>query len=161
MPKRRIIFSSVICLSITVFSVQTLSQTANADRTANYPDIENSRFNKKVAESLNVRWLSIEYEKTLYNPALTSNKQGQPKAESLSLSFDVEMPDSGLILSTCSDAVIEQITDSRGDNIDIEPLSSRSKFMYGPNRRFMPAGQASGQERHTLRMVLEDRKSTR
>ena len=76
MVKRRIIFVPVVCLSIAVFSVQALTQAA-----------EISQFNNKVVENLNIRWRSIEYEKTLYNPALTSNKQGQPQAEGLSVSF--------------------------------------------------------------------------
>jgi len=155
MKKRRIIFVSVACLSMAVFSVQTLSQTANVDQTANITNIEGSRFNKKVAESLNMRWRSIEYEKTLYNPSLTSNKQGQPKAESLSVSFEIEMPDSGLILSTCPDAVIEQIVDNRSGNIETAISPSRSRFMYVLNRRFMQLGPSSRQERHSLRVGLD------
>jgi len=145
MAKRKVIFVSVVCLSIMVFSVRAPTQVA-----------EISQFNKKVVENLNVRWRSIEYKKTLYNPALTSNKQGQPKAEGLSVSIEVEMPDSGLILSTCPDAVIGQITDSRGGNIETALSSSRSRFMYGPNRRFMPVvGPSSGPERHNLRVGLD------
>lgn len=155
MAKRRIFFSSVICFSITVFFVQTLSQTANADRTANSPDIESSRFNKKIAENLNINWRSIEYEKTLYNPAHISNKQGQPKAESLSLSFEIEKPNSGLILEMCPDAVIEQITDNRGNNIEFDPISSQSSLMYAPNQRFITGSQINWPESHTLRVGLE------
>ncbi len=159
MAKRRIIFVSVVCLSIAAFSVQTLSQTANVNRTANTSNIEGSRFNKKVAESINVRWRSIEYEKTLYNPALTSNKQGQPKAEDLSLSFDVGTLYSGLILSTCPDAVIEQITDSWGNNIESGPFSSGSSLMYVHIPRFdggfMPSEGPGGPELATLRVRLD------
>ena len=106
MKKRKIIFVLVVCLSTAVFSTRALSQAA-----------EISQFNNKVVENLNIRWRSIEYEKTLYNPALTSNKQGQSKAENLSISFEIEMSDSGLILKTCPNAVIEQITDSKGNSI--------------------------------------------
>ena len=119
MKKRRIIFILVVCFSIAVFSVQAPTQAA-----------ESSQFNKKVAESLNIRWRSIEYEKKLYNPAQTSNKQGRPKAENLSISFDVDTLNSGLILSTCPNAVIEQITDSRGNNIESVHFSSGSSLMY-------------------------------
>ncbi|HUT45401.1 MAG TPA: hypothetical protein VMX36_03915 [Sedimentisphaerales bacterium] len=157
MPKRRIIFVSVVCLSIAVFSVRTLSQTDNANRTATTPGPESSQFNKKIAESLNVRWSSIVYEKTLYNPALTSNKRGPLRAESLSISCQIEMPDSELVLTTCPDAVIEQITDSRGSNIEIDPLSSRSISMYihNPQRGLMPAGRPSGPEHSTLKVELD------
>jgi len=159
MPNRRIIFVSVVCLSIVVFTVRTLSQTDNANRTSNIPGPEGSGFDKKIAESLDVRWRSIEYEKTLYNPALTSNRRGRPKAESLFLAYEIEMPDSGLILTMCPDAVIEQITDSRGSNIEIDPLSSRSIFMYRhiPHfpRGFMPAGRPSGLGLNTLKVELD------
>jgi hypothetical protein len=130
MTKRKTVFSSAVFLSLAVFSVQTLSQTANANRTTAAPGSERSQFNKKVTKSTNIRWSSIEYEKTLYNPAQTSNKQGWPKAESLTLSFDVGTLDSGLILSTCPDAIVEQITDSRGNNIEFVPISSDSSLMY-------------------------------
>jgi hypothetical protein len=148
MTRRRRIFVSVVCLSIAVFSVQALTQAT-----------EISEFNNKVVENLKIRWRSIEYEKTLYNPAFTSNKQGQPQAEDLSVSFEIEMPDSGLILSTCPDAVIDQITDSRGSNIESGPLSSRSSFMYVHIPRFiggfMPAERSGRPELSTLRVGLD------
>jgi hypothetical protein len=124
--------------------VQTFSQAA-----------EISRFNNKFVENLNINWHSIEYEKTLYNPAHTSNKQGQPKAESLSLSFEIEKPNSGLILETCPDAVIEQITNNRGNNIEFDPISSQSSLMYAPNQRFITGSQINWPESHTLRVGLE------
>jgi len=155
MTKRKIVFFSAVCFSLAVFSVQTLSQNANANRTAGTQSIKRSQFNNKYAESLNIRWRSIEYIKTLYNSALTSNKRIMPKAESLLLSFEVEMPDSGLILTTCPNAVIEKVTDSRGGNIDIGPSSSESRVMYRPNPRFMEVGPPSGPERHTLRVGLD------
>ena len=139
--------------------MQTLSQTAHANQTATSQVTESSRFNKKTVENLNVRWRSIEYKKTLYNPALTSNKQGRPKSESLSLSFEIERPDSGLILSVCHDAVIEEIIDSRGSNIYIDPLSSRSSFMYVHiprfNGGFMPTERSGRPERKILRVGLD------
>jgi len=141
------------------FSVQTLSQAINANRTAGTSGPGSSRFNKKVAENLNVRWRSIEYKKTLYNPAQTSNKQSRAKAEDLSLSFEIEMPNSGLILSTCPDAVIEQITDSRGNNIEAGPFSARSSLMYVHiprfNGGFMPAERPGRPELPGLRVRLD------
>jgi hypothetical protein len=110
-------------------------------------------------ESLNINWRSIEYEKTLYNPALTSNKRGQPKAESLFLSCEIEMSDSGQVLAMSPDAVIEQIIDSRGSNVEIGHLPSRSTFMYRPNPRFMrdfvPPGLSSRPEQSTLKIELD------
>ena len=148
MVKRRIIFVPVVCLSIAVFSVQALTQAA-----------EISQFNNTVVENLNINWRSIEYEKKLYNPAQTSSKQGRPKAENLSISFDVGTLNSGVILSTCPDAVIDQITDSRGSNIESGPLSSRSSFMYVHiprfNGGFMPAERSGRPELSTLRVGLD------
>jgi len=148
MVKRRIIFVPVVCLSIAVFSVQALTQAA-----------EISEFNNKVVENLKIRWLSIEYEKTLYNPAFTSNKQGQPQAEGLSVSFEIEMPDSGRMLAVSPYAVIEQITDSRGSNVEIGHLPPQSTFIYRPNPRFyrgfMPPGRLSRPEQSTLKIELD------
>jgi len=148
MARQRIIFVPVLSLSITVLSVQALTQAADIPE-----------FNKKIAESLNIRWRSIEYEKTLYNPAQTSNKQGRPKVENLSISFDVETLNSRLILSTCPDAVIEQITDSRGNNIESEPFSSPSSFVYAHIPRmdghFVKAGQPVRPEFLALHTSLE------
>jgi hypothetical protein len=168
MIKRKIIFLSAVCLSIAVFSFQTLSQTANANQTVTAPDIEGSQLNKKIAENINIRWHSIEYEKTLYNPApgavqgnpaQTSNKQSRPRAESLSLSFDVETLGSGPILSACPDAVIEQITDSRGNNIESAPFSSRSSLMYiyvpSVHGNIMTVEQPDRPELSTLRVRLD------
>jgi len=113
----------------------------------------------KVVESLNINWRSIEYEKTLYNPAFTSSKQRWPKAESLSLSFEIEKLDSGLILSACPDAVIERITDSRGNDIESGPFSSGSSLMYVHiprfNGGFMPVERPSGPELPSLRVRLD------
>jgi len=145
MTKRKIIFVLFVCLSIAVFSLQTLSPAAE--------------INNKVAESLNINWRSIEYEKTLYNPSQTSNKQGRPKAENLSISFDVGTLNSGLILRTCPDAVIEQITDSRGNNIESVPFSSRSSFMYVHIPRldgyFVPAGKPATPELIPLHAIFD------
>jgi hypothetical protein len=167
MTKRRTFFVLAVCLSITVFSVQISSQAANANRTANTTNIEGSQLNpapetvqgnRKIAESLNISWSSIEYEKTLYNPALTSNKQGRPKSIRLFISCDVEMPDSGLILTTCPDAIIEQITDSRGSYIAVLPSQATYKYIHQPRsiRGFMPEGQTNGPEYSHLWVKLDD-----
>jgi hypothetical protein len=158
MMRRKTFFVLVTCFSITVFSFQTLSQTAKANRTAIAPDIEDSQPNKKIAENLNISWSSIEYEKTLYNPALTSNKQGRPKTNRLFISCNIEMPDSGLILTMCPDAVIEQITDSRGSYIAALPSQSTYKYIHQPRsiRGFMPEGQTNGPQYSHLWVKLDD-----
>lgn len=159
MPNRRIIFVSVVCLSIAVFTVQTLSQTESPNRTTRNSYAEDSQFGSKVADSLNVRWRSITYEKRLYNPALTSNKQGQPRAERLSLLCEVDMPEPELVLGTCNDSVIGQITDSQGRNVEIGPVPSRSILVYRDKPRFMVSrtyvGLDGGPEPTRLRVELD------
>ena len=111
---------------------------------------EISRFNKKVAESLNINWRSIKYEKTLHNPPISYSNQGGVISKRLDLSFDIEMTDYGLILCMCEDAVIEQITDSLGTNFEIVPSSSQSRFTYMPIQRFMQPGLAGEPKHRTL-----------
>lgn len=158
MAKRRIALLSVVSLTIMVFSLQIPSQAAKANRTANTTNIEDSQLNKKIAESLNIRWRSLEYEKTLYNPALTPNKRGRPKAERLFISCDIKMPDSGLILTTCPDAVIEQITDSRGSKIHPLPSQSTFRYIHQPRSKigFIPERQHSEPEYSHLWVELDD-----
>jgi len=136
MPNRRIIFVSAVCLSMAVFTVRALSQTDNPNQPARLPYAEDLESGSKVAESLDVRWRYIEYRKMLYNPAATSNTQGQPKADSLSISCEVDMPEPELVLGTCNDSVIGQITDSQGGDVEIGNVPSRSIFVYTNRPRF-------------------------
>jgi len=160
MPNRRIIFISVVLISLAVFAVQTQSQTDNPNQPAK-PYAEDSQFGSKVADSLNVRWRSIEYRKTLYNPALTmyNPAQGQPKADRLSVSCEVDMPKPELVLGTCNDCVIEQITDSQGRDIEIGNVPSRSMFIYRDRPRFRVSrgyvGLDGGPEPTRLRLELD------
>ncbi len=108
MTKRRIILVSVVCLSIAALTVQTLSQTRSSNRILKPPDIERLRFGAKVADRLNVRWRSIAYKKTLYNPAVPPEDRDSRGPETLSLSCEIEIPDPDLVLGTCSQAVILQ-----------------------------------------------------
>ena len=143
-----------------VFAVRTLSQTDNSDQPAK-PYAEDSQFGSKVADSLNVRWRYIEYRKTLYNPAanMYNPAQGQPKSESMSLSCQVDMPEPELVLGTCNDCVIEQITDSQGRDIEIGNVPSRSNFVYTNRPRFRVSrayvGLDGGPEPTRLRLELD------
>ena len=69
------------------------------------------------------------------------------------------MPDSGRMLAVSPDAVIEQITDSWGSNVEIGHLPPQSTFMYRPNPRFyrgfMPPGRLSRPEQSTLKIELD------
>jgi len=147
MPNRRIIFVSAVCLSMAVFTVRTLSQTDSPNQPARLPYAEDLQSGSKVADSLNVRWRSIEYRKTLYNPAFTSNTQGQPKADSLSISCEVDMPEPELVLGTCNDSVIGQITDSQGRDVEIGNVPSQSIFVYRERPRFRVSRMYVGLDR--------------
>ncbi|MHC4438679.1 MAG: hypothetical protein ACYS3S_15050 [Planctomycetota bacterium] len=156
MAKRRIIFVSVIFLLIAIFSMQALSQALSANRMANIPNPERSQSNKKAAESLNINWRSIQYQKSLHNPPISYSNKGGVIAERLDLSFDVEMTDYGLILCMCQDAVIEQITDSLGTNFEIAPSASQLRPIYMSIQRFMQPGRRPGEpKRRTLRVGLD------
>jgi len=167
MAKRRIIFVSVVFFSLTVFTVQTLPRTRSSNRTVKSPDRERLRFGAKVADRLNVRWRSIAYKKTLYNPAIPPENRGQKTPESLLLSCEIEIPEPGLVLSTSPEAIVEKITDSQGQDIDVGLEPSRSMPMYMGNlfsvmrRRTLlgtarpPAGRSTKSEHSTLRVELD------
>jgi len=159
MPNRRIIFVSAVCLSMAVFTVRALSQTDNPNQPARLPYAEDLESGSKVADSLDVRWRYIEYRKMLYNPAATSNTQGQPKADSLSISCEVDMPEPELVLGTCNDSVIGQITDSQGGDVEIGNVPSRSIFVYTNRPRFRVSrayvGLDGGPEPTRLRVRLD------
>jgi len=166
MTKRRIILVSVVFFSLTVFTVQTLPQAPSSNRTVKPRDAERLRFGAKVADRLNVRWRSIAYEKTLYNPAIPPKDRDSSGPETLSLSCEIEIPDPDLVLGTCHRAVIGQITDSQGRDVDIGLGSSRSTLMYRENPRSamrrkllgtgrLPAGKRTKPEYNSLRVELD------
>lgn len=118
MKKRKKIFISVVCLSIAVFSVQALTQAA-----------EISRFDKKIAENLDVRWSRVEYNKRIHNPAIPPQYRNALEPEILSFSFVIRMADPRLLLGITLDPTIEKIEDSRGVVVDINhkpPQPNRS-----------------------------------
>ncbi len=145
---------------MAVFTALTLSQTDNPNQPVK-PYAENPKSGDKIADGLDVRWRSIEYRKTLYNPAVTmyNQAQGQPKSESMSLSCEVDMPEPELVLGTCNDCVIEQITDSQGRDIEIGNVPSRSMFIYRDRPRFRVsrayAGLAGRPEPARLQLELD------
>jgi len=146
---------------MVVFTPQTLSLTDSPNQSTKQPYVGDSESGSKVADNLNVRWRSIEYRKTLYNPAVTmyNPAQGQPKSESMSLSCQVDMPEPGLVLGTCNDSVIEQITDSQGRDVEIGNVPSRSMFIYRDRPRFRVSrtyvGLDGGPEHTPLRVELD------
>jgi len=84
----------------------------------------------KVADNFKVSWSSITYTKrlSLHNPAV-SEDQEQKVSESLSLSCEVEILDPNLVLGTCREPMIEELTDGKGGNIEIDPMLPGSGYM--------------------------------
>ena len=78
------------------------------------PAWSESKLKTKIADNFNVRWSSITYSKTvsLSNPVVSSGIQKQQASESLSLNCEVEILDPNLVLGTCREPVIEEITGS-------------------------------------------------
>lgn len=120
----------------------------------------------QVADRLNVRWCSIAYKKTLYNPAIPPENRGQKTRESLLLLCEIEIPEPGLVLSASPKAIVEKITDSQGRDVDVGMEPSRSTPMYMENplsamrRTFLgtvrlPAGQRTKPEQNPLQVELD------
>jgi len=83
----------------------------------------------KVADNFKVSWSSITYTKRLLlrNPAV-SEDQEQEVSEGLSLSCEVEILDPNLVLGTCREPLIEELTDGKGGDIEIDAMSSGSGY---------------------------------
>jgi hypothetical protein len=82
---------------------------------------------KKVTDRFKVNWESIKYDKSVYrlNPEFTLNDPSI--RESLSLSGRIEIKDPNLVLGTCQQGIITEMTDRQGRKIDpgTEPPQSR------------------------------------
>lgn len=94
-----------------------------------------SELDTKAARLFKVRWSSISYNKTMYNPAVSS--QDREASEKLSLSCEIEILDPNLVLGTCHEPIIKQLTDRKGQNIDpgrAQPRAARLLYEV-PNYR--------------------------
>jgi hypothetical protein len=76
--------------------------------------------NKKVNDLFEVNWESIRYNKSVsrYNLKVSTNEQDSRVSENLSLSCQVEIKDPNIVLGTCQQGVITEMTDSKGQNVD-------------------------------------------
>ena len=116
MPNRRIIFVSVVCLSITVFAAQIPSQTRSTNPTTQLNNLKNSPVGVKTADGLAIRWSAVTYRKKLYNPAVPPEFRDSRGSESLSLSCEILMANPMLLLGVLPDPVIEKSEDSKGND---------------------------------------------
>ena len=126
-----------------------------------------SRAKTKVADNFKVSWSSITYDKrvSLRNPAV-SEGQEQEVSETLSLSCEAEILDPNLVLGTCREPMIEEVTDGEGANIEVNPMSSRSRRMdyeaLRYRRRYVsPAKTARWKTAVRSALRLPPRESTR
>ena len=87
----------------------------------------------KIEKLLKTDWESIHYSKnvSVYNPRVSSNQRSSSSSESVSVSCKVEILDPNVILGTCSQAVVTEITDSKGQVISSGPeLPNTSSMIY-------------------------------
>ena len=77
----------------------------------------------KIEDNFKVNWGSIQYNKNvaLYNPEVSSNQRKSSSSENFRLNCQIEILDPNLVIGTCEQAVITQITDSKGQVIDTGP----------------------------------------
>ena len=132
MLKRRIIFVSVVYSSVAVFSIQALSQTQSSNFRAELGNRENSPVSVKITEDLTISWSAVTYRKTLHNPAFLPGYRNTTESEELSISCEIDMSDPRLLLGIAYDPIIEEITDSQGNDMQINQQpqpNSKRKYM--------------------------------
>lgn len=95
-----------------------------------------SEVDAQVADCFEVRWSSVSYNKTIYNPAASS--QGREDLEKLSLSCEIEILDPNRVLGMCREPVIGQLTDSEGQYIDASQAQPRSALLFYQGLRYGP-----------------------
>lgn len=78
-----------------------------------------SAFDARVAKNLKVRWSSVRYDKSVVveNPEIS--KTPEQESENLTLSCRVEVQDPNAVLGIGRQAIITQLTDSRGRDIPV------------------------------------------
>ncbi|MGB2866247.1 MAG: hypothetical protein WBC05_23145 [Sedimentisphaerales bacterium] len=130
MPNRRIIFVSVVCSSIAVFAVQTPSPTRSLNSTTQLGNRKNLPVGAKTADGLTIRWSAVTHRKTLHNPAVLPEYRNSTAPEDLSISCEIEMSDPRLLLGIAPQPIIEKITDSQGNDVEINQQQPQSKRMY-------------------------------
>ncbi|UCC45562.1 MAG: hypothetical protein JSU65_06495 [Candidatus Zixiibacteriota bacterium] len=75
---------------------------------------------KKVEDNFKVSWTRISYDKTAsVRSTFVPEDQRQEVSESLSLQCEVDMLDPNLVLGTSMFAVIEEMTDDKGEDIAV------------------------------------------
>jgi hypothetical protein len=112
----------------------------------------------ELADRFEARWTSIRYSKAvvLNNPAAAQRQARQEVSEGLTLSCEIAIRKPDLILGTCPEVVITELTDARGRRLDVTQPSRRSRHSYEGLRyheRFAQPGKPS-RWRTLMRSVL-------
>jgi len=91
---------------------------------------ENSPNAAEIARGLALRWTRVTYRKGLQNPAVSPEDRSSLEPESLSISCEIRMADPRLLLGTASEPTIEKITDSQGNDVDVNRAPPPLKRRY-------------------------------
>jgi hypothetical protein len=100
------------------------------------PGQAKARFDEKVADYFRVYWNWVTYSKTLYNPSVSEKSPDQSLSDRLYVNCEAEIVDPRLVVGTCYEPVIEQITDGNGRQIDINREQTPANRMYYRNLRY-------------------------
>ncbi|UCF85856.1 MAG: hypothetical protein JSV50_09555 [Desulfobacteraceae bacterium] len=106
---------------------------------------------KNVEDNFNINWTKTSYTKTVsLGNTEVSEDQEQDVSERISLSCEVEILDPNFVLGISKIPVIEEITDDKGDKIEIDSKPSSSfRIRYETlryERRFMPTKKSAKQK---------------
>lgn len=126
MAGRRSILVFVACLSTAALGTQTPQRSNIA-----YPTAQaNSPIGEEVADDVDVLWSRVTYRKGLVNPTLPPERRNSMGPESLQVSCVIRMADPRLLLGIAPEPTIEQITDARGNDVEILQGPARSRHAY-------------------------------
>ena len=102
-----------------------------------------SKRDAALADHFAVSWSSIRYSKAvvLNNPTAAPRQSDQEVSEGLALSCEIAIQDPNLILGTCPEVVVTELTDSKGQSFDVTQPDRRLRSSYEGLRyqeRFRP-----------------------
>jgi hypothetical protein len=128
------------------------------------PEQAKAQFDEKVADNFKVHWNWVTYSKMLYNPSVSQKSPDRCLSERLYVNCEAEIVDPRLVVGTCYEPVIEQITDGNGRQIDIGWRQTPLHRMYYRNLSYrvgtLPPSklfQWEGKLRSTLGLPLSSR----
>jgi len=145
---------------IAVFAAISLSIGLSAARSQ-------SKIEKKVEDNFKVNWTRISYTKTVSvsNPDAPEDQyrqvpqnQGQEVSERMSISCEVQIIDPNFVLGISRAPTIEEMTDDKGGNIEIDwkaPSSFLTRYEAPRYRRQFVAPQKQPKWKTAVRSALK------